>query len=268
VDAQTGQPVQGAEVCVLSRYFVLVPVETADRQYLKTVHGRTDSRGRFSLPAVSLTQSWREAREQDYDFPLVVALDLILVKRLNAVEILVYAPDHVTAFHADPRGLPLDWRRNDRRSMLRIPLWGYRYTLRLKRVKDRAEWEEKCSRTISAAFRVSRDITDEWVFQDLSRYLQQWPQGEKAREFYTRLWNTTSFAYWPCEDMRAEFASGRLSGSELTLYWERGSKILSLARDFSSPPGGMDRSAFERGLANHEASLLCAKDLLDSKDRD
>lgn len=104
-------------------------------------------------------------------------------------------------------------------------------------------------------------LAQEWLFTDLTGYLERWPEGEKAGEYYKLLWETAAFR--SCDFMRQDLASGQLSRDELKLYCQRGSRIISIAETLRSPPNGMDMDAFLKDVERHRESVLCARNLLE-----
>jgi hypothetical protein len=246
VDAQTGQPVRGAEVCAIGQATILLPVETATRQLAGRGFARTDAEGTFSMPSC-------------HGMPCRDAILFAFIPRwYNATLTTTWAPGHVTAFTLDTNRLPLDGRRDPTHSLLRLPFYGYRYVIRLERADSHASWKTKCDRTLLAASENPREITDEWVFQDLSRYLQQWPQGEKAGWYLERILETQPY---DCESLREKWVHGEISADRLHNLVSRSSAILQIASRATLPD---ERIAFNRvseSLKSRRLDQACLESL-------
>ena len=267
LDAENGKPVAGADVGVTVFGFPSNPLAgmaSPPRWALAGEMLTTTSDGTFILPSrcpspESTGVSW-----------LSYLLWGPMQKR--SIGILVYAPEYIPLI-SEADGF--DWTTDPwvaaasagSKSVVKVTRTGslkagFRYTLHMRRAVTRKDWESKCALTKQVASSHGEPYQT-WLFNDLTGYLERWPQGEKAGEYYALLWETA--AYRSCDYMRQDLANGQLSRKELEVYSERGSKILALARGLNPISVGMDEESFRRDLAQHEESLQCAKMLLEER---
>ena len=103
------------------------------------------------------------------------------------------------------------------------------------------------------------------LFVDLTRYLERWPGGEKAGDYYKLVWETATLE--PCPHMREDLARGDLTEATLRTHYDRAVEILAIAERFSTPPQGMTEESFQKGLKEHISDVSCAKGLLDENNK-
>jgi hypothetical protein len=256
LDKDTGKPIAGAEIFRVGSstpFFGL-----ADYPYMGWAPSFTvsDSQGRFFFPAVNGRLGEREAVWLDFLWPF---------QWIDRVDLAGYHKDYVSfsaygggLWHSycPPAGDDLLPYTSVRRR--RIPILGLYYMIHLAQPKTKQEWLAKIY-SIPGTGHEDRDAS--WKFNDLTGYLERWPEGEKAGEYYRLVWGTAAFR--SCDYMRQDLANRQLTKDELKLYCERGSRIISIAETFRSPPHGMDMDAFLKDLERHRESVLCARNLLE-----
>ncbi|MEW6758689.1 MAG: hypothetical protein AB1347_10750 [Acidobacteriota bacterium] len=125
---------------------------------------------------------------------------------------------------------------------------GYCYRIEMERAETQEQWEAKCAATLSLSGRYApREIADEWVFQDLTRYLERWPQGEKAGEYFSSLLSTALLE--TCESLEEDLRSGTLRRNDAELYLRRNAEILRLSAYVSRNPERLRADVDEKEIA-------------------
>jgi hypothetical protein len=123
------------------------------------------------------------------------------------------------------------------RERLFLQGWG----LRIEMVKplNKEQWEVKCRRTLafrsenpSGAYDVHPE--DAWVFQDLTAYLERWPEDDKAGNYLLILMDQIARGDSPA-NIDDELRSGELRCTELPAIVEKNNKILKLASSMAPP---------------------------------
>ncbi len=228
VEHGTGRPVAGAivhrEMMGYSRNFLQYIGGGSTSPLLPWKPRTTDSAGAFRFPT-----AWTALAAD----PLMLLYGPPL---RTGISILVYSPDHIPVVsYLD--GFDPSVHEGRSRSGFAFHLerkgtfWlGYRYRIEMERAETQEQWEAKCAATLSLSGRYApREIADEWVFQDLTRYLERWPQGEKAGEYGLFLIRM-AFA----EIGRFETAREPISRENLEAAKERVRTILAIAETISS----------------------------------
>ena len=191
LDAESGKPVVGADVGVTVFGFPSNPLAgmaSPPRWALTGEMLTTTSDGTFILPSrcpspESSGVSW-----------LSYLLWGPMQKR--SIGILVYAPEDIPLI-SEADGF--DWTTDPwvaaasagsgsavkvtRTGSLKA---GFRYTLHVRRAVTRKDWESKCALTKQVASSHGEPYQT-WLFNDLTGYLERWPQGQKAGEYVVAL---------------------------------------------------------------------------------
>jgi hypothetical protein len=128
-------------------------------------------------------------------------------------------------------------------------LKGYYYTIRLKKPETEPQWQSK----IETVKRISMDACggdqiDEWLFNDLVGYLERYPQGNEAGEYFEKLLVTQPY---DCETLSDFLANGDLTKSQIPTYYKRNQKIVELADKVNLP--------------TEPISANCTRDIIESK---
>ncbi len=187
LDAESGKPVVGADVGVTVFGFPSNPLAgmaSPPRWALTGEMLTTTSDGTFILPSrcpspESSGVSW-----------LSYLLWGPMQKR--SIGILVYAPEDIPLI-SEADGF--DWTTDPwvaaasagsgsavkvtRTGSLKA---GFRYTLHVRRAVTQKDWESKCALTKQVASSHGEPYQT-WLFNDLTGYLERWPQGQKAGEY-------------------------------------------------------------------------------------
>lgn len=103
---------------------------------------------------------------------------------------------------------------------------GYHYTIYLKRAQTESDWALKCKATILLADRFAEADRDTMLFNDLTGYLERWPEGEK-RDLYMELLLRTA-KYFDPED----YDQARIGASVLDQYIDRDVQLLALMEKY------------------------------------
>ena len=248
VDADTGKPVAGAEVCVYLQFSILMPVETADSQGGRVDLAKTDAQGRFFLrPRSGLLWLGDDPDNGPYNS----LFGLYPGKWTNTVVLWVYSPALVTSELRDdhPRFFRASYHEYyATATRTRLPLLGYYYTIQIRQAKSEADWEGKCHNTINAAaLGVPRSTGDRWLFNDLTGYLEKWPDGEKAGEYmYAAL--KTGLLFSP-DRIKELMREGKLTSKDLKMYRKRNEVLLDLSRKVNyTGLSGIDKPFYEHQI--------------------
>ena len=262
VDARTGRPVPDAQILVRPAGFFMLAVEAGNEALEgKTLSARTSSTGRFSVPG-SAVRPWPwEAGALNVFSPL---------QWITHVQIAVWAPGYGTKVIEIPSYAVVPWWRKsgDREgwnvSRLRLPVWGFWVHMALRKPEGEKEWRRVCGQAVTA--HAEGIIPDEWLFNDLTGYLERWPQGEMAGEYYKLLWETANLA--PCNPYeREDFLRGVVTRERLQTYCDRAAKIIALSEMLEKPPAGLAKDEFRWKVEEEKKQLVCAKELLALTDR-
>jgi len=144
---------------------------------------------------------------------------------------------------------------------MKIPIIGHLCLMQMAGATSEDEWKEKCDSTTKVKDWVPEDVAGRWLFDDLVGYLERWPEGEKAKDYYLQLWETANLV--PCNPYeREDFGNGQLSREELNTYCQRAKKIIALAETFKGAPPGMTEESFRKSLDDEKRQLACGQELL------
>ena len=265
VDQTTGQAIPGAEIYTTAQGYVF-PQEKAVLDMNGGSHAAVASGGMFSFSG-GVGMRW------GLFWPL---------QYVNGAGLEVYAREYMPIeFSEVNRITPGSWRPTTCEETFRkegdwevfssvygtlkrrrLFLRGWTYRIEMIKAVSQEQWEKKCHETeLLNSLYVPKEISDEWLFDDLTGYLERWPEGEKAGEHYKLLCETANLV--PCNPYeRDDFVKGRLTRARLQTYCARAAKIIALAEGFSKPPRGMTQESFKSGLDEGKRQLACARDLL------
>jgi hypothetical protein len=262
VDAETGQPLAGVEICAAARFTVLVPVETADRQRGGGGLGVTDKKGRFSLPSASCV--WWHASE-GADEPILWGF--FIPKWMNEIELHVYDSNYMTQnfgappsflipYFAPPGATPAFHR-------WRVPFFGYYYKIVLQKPRDESQWRQKSNNTLMASQYLPGAIAQRWLFNDLTGYLERWPEGEKAATYFSALLGTGLIE--SCETLKQDWGSKEITREALQIYYERNKKILGIAARVQMEKEPIRKKSEEEEMQAMQDLVPCMDQLLESR---
>lgn len=280
VDRDTGRPIAGAfvtrQMLGMSRNpLYYLGGSSGPTPLLPFAGVLTNPEGRFSFPA---DRTVMKVSESGDPFIYVYGPDI-----RQAIRLVVYSPEYIPV-RSQEEGF--DWKKEEWLSLdqehthdMRNPKWkvvgptgfsvtrsgslwtGYQYRIEMIKAVTEAQWEEKCHETwLLNSLYIPKSISDEWLFNDLTGYLERWPQGEKAAEYYSLVWETAALG--GCSYLREELASGELTKAHLRTLCDRAEKIITLGEGFRGSPEGMTQDSFKRGLQEHERDLSCAREYL------
>jgi hypothetical protein len=265
LDIDTHKPIAGAIVqkdAVGPFAFFPAMTQAGGRTGGGDAQAKTDASGRFSFPGVlahptSRTHSWFDV--------------LWPFQWLDTIDIKVWHVDYIGAYSC-AKGMW--WREMPpyhsagycEVKRYRIPLLGFRYTILLKKPQTEADWRVKIGSVNLAGIEGGNEAEDERLFDDLTGYLERWPQGEMAGEYYKLLWETANLA--PCNPYeREDFLRGVVTRERLQTYCDRAAKIIALSEMLEKPPAGLAEDEFRWKVEEEKKQLVCAKELLALTDR-
>jgi len=177
VDAETGKPIENAEIVRIGEGPYIISAETHVYFQGSEALAKTDAQGRFSLsptvsdnlgPACFLPLGW-----------------------VNSIALNVYAAYHIPSeVHEDVwRGIGRQPRykatsggweeaRSERAVFKRKHRWfrGYQYHIELASAKTEQDWIAKCEETILLYDKfVSHEFAEQWKFKDLTGFWMRFP---------------------------------------------------------------------------------------------
>ena len=238
LDAESGKPVVGADVGVTVFGFPSNPLAgmaSPPRWALTGEMLTTTSDGTFILPSrcpspESSGVSW-----------LSYLLWGPMQKR--SIGILVYAPEYIPLI-SEADGF--DWTTDPwvaaasagSKSVVKVTRTGslkagFRYTLHVRRAVTQKDWESKCALTKQVASSHGEPYQT-WLFNDLTGYLERWPQREKAGEYLLILMDRIADGDSPA-NIDYALQAGELSGAEIPIILKRNRAILNLASRMNPP---------------------------------
>lgn len=281
VDRETGKPVPGAfvtrQMLGMSRNpLYYLGGSSGPTPLLPFASVLTNPEGRFAFPA---DRTVMKPSDSGDPFIYVYGPDI-----RQAIRLVVYSPEYIPV-RSQEEGF--DWKKEKWLSLdmehthdMRNPRWkvagptgftvertgslwsGYQYRIEMTKAVTEAQWEEKCHETwLLNSLYIPKSISDEWLFNDLTGYLERWPQGEKAAEYYKQVWETANLS--PCNPYeRDDFARGEISREQLRMYCDRAAKIIALADTFTQAPPGISEQWLSEELAHEREQLSCGEALL------
>lgn len=262
VDEESGAAIPGAEIVRVGEGPFLISFE-ATVHYMswpRLVH--TDANGRFSIPPTVSSQ--------------VDPYTLVPFGWVNSVALYVYTKDHIPgvmtgavwpeyrspeAPHVNSDGWEV--ARRGEATFKRRHRWfrGYEYRIELKRAVTEEDWIHKCDCTLGIHdLHLYSEIGEEWIFSDVITYLEQWPEGKKAKDFYGEAWKAIS--YESCRYLRADFASGQISRQTLQVRHYRSQRLLRLSEAFQGPSERGAESPYMRSVQDLREFMTCSEDIL------
>ena len=276
MDRDTGLPVPGAFV---SRQMMGANQNPSSglggssgpEPLLRFAERTTDEQGRFSFPADKTVLAggfWEHLLGPD---------------TREGIRLVVYARDYLPAC-SEALGFgwtkeewkAIDWSKGPDTWRVVGPLdfsatrqgsleTSYAYRIALIKAVTQAQWEEKCHETwLLNSLYIPKSISDEWLFNDLTGYLERWPDGEKAGEYYKQAWETANLS--PCNPYEQDdFARGAISKEQMRIYCDRAAKIINLAESFTKPPPGISEQWLREELADYRKQLSCGEALLQKR---
>ncbi|MGA9750649.1 MAG: hypothetical protein WBS54_02555 [Acidobacteriota bacterium] len=238
LDAQSGRPVVGADVGVTVFGFPSNPLAgmaSPPRWALAGEMLTTASDGTFILPSrcpspTATGVSW-----------LSYLLWGPMQKR--SIGILVYAPEYIPLI-SEAHGF--DWATDPwvaaasagSGSVVKVTRTGslkagFQYRLHVKRAVTQEDWEKKCALTKQIASSQGEPYQT-WLFNDLTGYLERWPQGEKAGEYLLILMDQIADGDSPT-NIDYSLRAGELSRAAIPIILKRNRAILDLASRMNPP---------------------------------
>ena len=112
-------------------------------------------------------------------------------------------------------------------------LRGWIYKIEMVKAVSQEQWEAKCDRTLSLASESPSETTEHsaenaWLFNDLTGYLERWPEGEKSPNYFSELLGTGYIA--SCDYLQEQWAFGTMRKDSLASLFVRNQTILQLAQ--------------------------------------
>lgn len=262
VDAETGAPIAGAEIVRVGEGPFVISLESHVHYETPEALAKTDSHGLFS---VSPTLRGN-----------LGVLSFVPYGWVNSIALNVYQTDYIPAEihenvwgeYGNPSRYKPTWggwaeaTTEKAVFMRRHRLFrGYEYRIQLTRPKNEQDWIVKCRHTIFMHDRyVSPEVSEQWLFDDLTVYLERWPGGEKAGDYYVEAWSTATLG--TCDLMREELSRGQITPAQLRIRCQRADKIILLSHRLKAIPEGMTRESFEKGLQFKEEALRCIRKMV------
>ncbi len=182
VDISTGKPIEGAIVQKFGEGPVLFPSEHIEGLWIDgaKAQGLTSADGRFAFPAAAVRPRLRNSNWLEALFPF---------EWLNTIRVRVWQKDHI-GVDSDRHGMwwlqdnPADSKGYCKVIRYRLPFFGYHYKIFLKRAVTEKEWVMKIGSVNLGGIDAKEAAEQERLFHDLTGYLERWPQGEKAGEYF------------------------------------------------------------------------------------
>ena len=243
LDKETGKPVAGAEIVRIGQGPLLLSAESHVFYDSEAGSARTDAQGRFQIKGTA-----RNAGGSFVTLP---------PGWVSSVALNVYAEDYIPAEihenvwgeHGQPPRYTATgggWEEASsgqavvkrRRSFFR----GYQYVVELVKPKSEEDWQEKCRiTTLFHDLYVPREFSDRWLFNDLTGYLERWPEGEKAGEYLGMAMFTALVAHEQSKNPGRE---------EERRFHEEDAKLLNLALSAQKSTGhnGYNMYGWEENL--------------------
>lgn len=262
LDIDTHRPIEGALVQKqgLGPFAFPAMTQAGGRTGGGEAERHTDPQGRFSFPGVFAHPTHQTHAWFGVLWPF---------QWLDTIDLTVWHPGYIGVSSLKEG---FWWRADKPRSSggycmvsrYRIPLLGFRYTILLRRPETESEWQVKIGSVNLGGLEGGQKTEEERLFNDLTGYLERWPKGEKAGEYYKLVWETASLV--PCNPHeREDFARGELGRERLQIYCYRAAKIIALAEGFPKTPLGMTEESFKQDLQEERNQLSCGKELLEQK---
>ncbi|MGA9750651.1 MAG: carboxypeptidase-like regulatory domain-containing protein [Acidobacteriota bacterium] len=280
VDRDTGRPIAGAfvtrQMLGMSRNFLYYLGGSSGPTPLLPFAGvLTDAGGRFSFPA---DRTVMKPSESGDPFIYVYGPDI-----RHGIQLVVYSPEYIPV-RSQEEGF--DWKKEEWLSLdqehthdMRNPKWkvvgptgfsvtrsgnlwtGYQYRIEMIKAVTEAQWEEKWHETwLLNSLYIPKSISDQWLFNDLTGYLERWPQGEKAGEYLECALSTGMGA--SCSYLRSELATGSITIEQLRVYQQRNALLLELGKRVSPPArGGIRYRSYQSSLQSLEATNKCIEEI-------
>ena len=136
---------------------------------------------------------------------------------------------------------------------------GFQYRLLVKRAVTQEDWEKKCALTKQIASSQGEPYRT-WLFNDLTGYLERWPQGEKAGGCMEAALSTGMGA--SCGYIRDELTTGRITIGQLRVYQERNALLLDLGRRVPPPAlDGIRYKSYVSSLESLEKTNKCIEEI-------
>ena len=251
LDKGTGKPIKGADVETDASFYTIFPPMETDSGGA-AASGVTDAEGKFSFGADALL------KPSDYGAGYIPSM--LMPKKVNGIGMTVYSKDYIPVNVRAPSHLyGREWKSGDVSMVKRGA--GYRFTIKMTRAVDEKTWKKKCRATILLSGGAAEGKRARWLFNDLTGYLERWPEGEKAAEYYYEVWSTATMG--TCEDIRDELIRGEMTRRHLRVLCDRAEKIISLRKDSYRPEWSVTKDALKRGFEESKKNLACAKRLLE-----
>ena len=152
----------------------------------------------------------------------------------ETIFLLVYSMDHIPCFSTGKgfdETLVFTEHKEVKREGNRFK--GYRYTIKLKKVESESQWRERVETVIRIAMNnMGKKNVEEWQFNDIVDYLERFPHGEKAADYFFEFLRSQPY---DCETLREYLKNGDLKRSQLPILNERNNKIIELSDQVDLP---------------------------------
>ena len=258
VDAKTGEAISSAEIRVRPTGFFFPAIESSQAVlYGRETASCTDAKGRYFVPGSAARAVPGRAGILDVFSP---------IQWLTHVQVAVWAPGYGANVIEIPSYAVVPWWRqtNDKERWqarrLRLPVLGFWVHLALRKPEGEQEWRRLCGQAVTA--HAEGIIPDEWLFNDLTGYLERWPQGEKAATYFDALRPTCALG--SCDYLHELWSRREITRRELATKCDRGKVILSIYDHLRFPQDEPSLIAKDReqSMSTLRATIPCAEALL------
>ena len=261
VDIETGEPIKGADVSVQVFGFPSDPIAAIASPPKWQLAGdmlKTDSQGSFSFP--SQVPPLEDSGVSWWSYILWGP------DKQTGIGVNVYTKDHITVA-SDSEGF--EWKLDDfyetyfrgenNEKLVTVERErkgerSFEYTIKVKTAITERDWEIKCKDTILHT-RLGREPDETWLFNDLVGYLERFPEGEKAGDYYKKAWATANLA--SCSYSKDALERKAITKEQLKTHFNRKKELLFLAKNLKIPPHGLDNAWFKNHVVYEEKQMEC-----------
>jgi hypothetical protein len=248
VDAETGKPIPGVEIIRQGYGGAISGIGIVSTAGCK----KTDENGRFSIWGTlkSTMSTW-----WSYFVPIWA---------IDKVDLYIYHPDYISSFTEVKIGkIGLTDRVVTRRESFeekRLLYESMKFKIKLVKAQTERDWSEKCDQAIRSYMNFQdRHGVDEWLFNDLVKYLERYPNGNKAGEYLSKAVSVSLVKYEENEEATKE---------DQAKFAKEARSLLDLANKVSAPkePWG-EKVGYELNLKELRRELSKAEQLLEKKEK-
>jgi hypothetical protein len=223
VDAETGEPIPGVEIIRQGNGGAISGIGIVSTAGCKQTH----ENGRFSIWGTleSTMSTW-----WSYFVP---------IWSIERIQLYIYHPDYVTSFTEVEIGrIGLTDRivcNHESFEEGRVLYESMRFKIKLAKPKTERDWSEKCGQAVRSYMEFQDHYgVDGWLFNDLVGYLERYPRGEKAWDYFTQLFPLTGGDY-ERRDIKTAYLEGKYTKKDVEEIYRRNKKLIELSEKVKEP---------------------------------